>query len=131
MGGFQMRRRRRRRRSGSILHMLLAPVSIVLRTQDQDTNTTSYLVFLTGGSNCNITSYSSYTKLMFVFMRMFGGWVAMSLIVNSSSHTHTHTHPSWVDPLFWLGLCRSLNQSDLYAHPSEADSEKLLNKFNK
>ena len=39
--------------------------------------------------------------------------------------------PSWVDPLFWIGCCRSLEQSDLYAHPSEADSEKLLKTFNK
>ena len=45
-------------------------------------------------------------------------------------HTPTHTH-SWVDPLFWVGFRRTLNQSDLYAHPGEADSEKLLNRFNK
>jgi len=43
---------------------------------------------------------------------------------------YTHPH-SWLDPLFWLGLRRSLEQTDLYAHPSEADSEKLLKKFNK
>ncbi len=43
-----------------------------------------------------------------------------------------HLH-SWLDPLFWTGSCKkgSLEQSDLYAHPGEADSEKLLNKFNR
>jgi len=41
-----------------------------------------------------------------------------------------HTH-SWLDPLFWVGLRRSLDQADLYAHPSEADSERLLKMFNK
>ena len=35
----------------------------------------------------------------------------------------------WVDALFCLGCCRSLNHSDLYAHPSEADSKKLQRKF--
>ncbi|XP_019860364.1 PREDICTED: multidrug resistance-associated protein 4-like [Amphimedon queenslandica] len=37
----------------------------------------------------------------------------------------------WVDPLFWLGCGRSLEFSDLYAHPPEADSKYLLEKFNK
>ncbi|XP_019852693.1 PREDICTED: multidrug resistance-associated protein 4-like, partial [Amphimedon queenslandica] len=37
----------------------------------------------------------------------------------------------WVDPLFCLGSKRSLEFNDLYAHPSEADSNYLLNKFNK
>ena len=30
-----------------------------------------------------------------------------------------------MDPLFWYGCRHDLNQSDLYAHPSEADSQKL------
>lgn len=38
---------------------------------------------------------------------------------------------SWIDPLFWLGCRRSLDFSDLYVHPPEADSIYLLNKFNK
>ena len=38
---------------------------------------------------------------------------------------------SWVDPLLWLGFHSPLDQDDLYAHPDESDSEKLLNKFNK
>ena len=38
---------------------------------------------------------------------------------------------SWVDPLFWLGCGRSLEFNDLYAHPPEADSKYLLDKFNK
>uniref|UniRef100_A0A1X7UA79 Uncharacterized protein n=1 Tax=Amphimedon queenslandica TaxID=400682 RepID=A0A1X7UA79_AMPQE len=37
----------------------------------------------------------------------------------------------WVDPLFWLGCRRSLEVSDLYERPSEADSNELLAKFNK
>ncbi|XP_019860381.1 PREDICTED: multidrug resistance-associated protein 4-like [Amphimedon queenslandica] len=37
----------------------------------------------------------------------------------------------WIDPLFWLGCRRSLEFSDLYVHPPEADSFYLLNKFNK
>ena len=45
--------------------------------------------------------------------------------------THSHHPYSWADPLFWLGLRRSLEQSDLYAHPSEVDSEKLLKRFNR
>ncbi len=44
-----------------------------------------------------------------------------------------HFTCSWLEPLFWTGSCRkgSLDQSDLYAHPEEADSEKLLNAFNR
>ncbi|XP_064381893.1 ATP-binding cassette sub-family C member 4-like isoform X2 [Halichondria panicea] len=37
---------------------------------------------------------------------------------------------SWVDPLLWLGFKRTLTQNDLYAHPPETDSEKLLEDFN-
>ena len=37
---------------------------------------------------------------------------------------------SWVDSLFWLGCRRDLEQTDLYAHPGEASSEKLLKTFN-
>lgn len=38
---------------------------------------------------------------------------------------------SWVDPLFWIGCRRGLEQRDLYAHPREADSERLLTQFNR
>ena len=38
---------------------------------------------------------------------------------------------SWVDPLFCIALKRSLNHSDLYVHPSEGDSQYLLDKFNR
>ena len=37
----------------------------------------------------------------------------------------------WLDALFCLGCRRDLNQSDLYAHPDEADSEKLERSFKK
>ncbi|XP_019850009.1 PREDICTED: multidrug resistance-associated protein 4-like isoform X2 [Amphimedon queenslandica] len=37
----------------------------------------------------------------------------------------------WVDPLFWLGCRRSLDFSDLYKHPPEADSRLVLDNFNK
>ena len=36
---------------------------------------------------------------------------------------------SWLDSLFLTGCQKDLTQSDLYACPSEADSEKLLNRF--
>ena len=38
---------------------------------------------------------------------------------------------SWVDPLFCIAYKRSLNHADLYVHPSEGDSEYLLNTFNR
>ena len=38
---------------------------------------------------------------------------------------------SWIEPLFWLGCRRSLESNDLYAYPPEAESSKLLNKFNR
>ena len=37
--------------------------------------------------------------------------------------------PRWMDPLFWLGCRHNLQQTDLYAHPRETDSERVLNKF--
>ena len=37
---------------------------------------------------------------------------------------------SWLEGLFLTGCRRSLNQRDLYAHPGEADSERLLHTFN-
>ena len=37
----------------------------------------------------------------------------------------------WTDPLIWQGMWRPLTQEDLYAHPQEVDSKKLLNKFNR
>ena len=37
----------------------------------------------------------------------------------------------WLEPLFWLGCQRELDYSDLYVHPSEADSERLLQRFNR
>ena len=58
MRDFKMRRRRRRRNGWTLL-MLLAPASIVPRTQDQDTNTTSYLVSSSGESNINTVNYSA------------------------------------------------------------------------
>ena len=36
---------------------------------------------------------------------------------------------SWMEPLFCVGFRRDLSEDDLYVHPSEADSEKLLKKF--
>ena len=33
--------------------------------------------------------------------------------------------------MFWLGCQRELDYSDLYVHPSEADSEKLLRRFSR
>ena len=38
---------------------------------------------------------------------------------------------SWIDPLLWTGFKRPLTHSDIYAHPSEADSRHLLEKFNR
>ena len=35
-----------------------------------------------------------------------------------------------MEPLFCAGFCRELKHNDLYAHPSEADSEELLKRFN-
>ena len=57
MEDFKMRRRRRR--SGRTLLMLLAPASIVPRTPDQDTNTTSCSVSSSGESNINTVNYSA------------------------------------------------------------------------
>eukprot|EP00731_Ephydatia_muelleri_P034922 Em0086g6a len=37
----------------------------------------------------------------------------------------------WLDPLFWRGIRKPLEQSDLYVHPEEADSEQLLSRFNR
>jgi ATP-binding cassette subfamily C (CFTR/MRP) protein 4 len=37
----------------------------------------------------------------------------------------------WVDPLLWLGWRSELKQEDLYRHPRETDSERLLTKFNR
>ena len=37
----------------------------------------------------------------------------------------------WMEPLFCAGFCRELEHDDLYAHPSEADSEELLKRFNR
>jgi hypothetical protein len=36
----------------------------------------------------------------------------------------------WMEPLLCAGFCRELEHNDLYAHPSEADSEELLKRFN-
>ena len=36
-----------------------------------------------------------------------------------------------MDPLFYTGFRRELSQDDLYVHPSEADSEALLTRFNR
>jgi ATP-binding cassette subfamily C (CFTR/MRP) protein 4 len=36
-----------------------------------------------------------------------------------------------VDPLLWLGWRSELKQEDLYRHPRETDSERLLTKFNR
>ena len=38
---------------------------------------------------------------------------------------------SWLEPLFFLGARREVGQDDLYAHPKEADSKQLLEKFNR
>ena len=38
---------------------------------------------------------------------------------------------SWVEPLFCVGVRRSLEHSDLYATPSQSDSRHLLDKFNR
>ena len=35
-----------------------------------------------------------------------------------------------MEPLFFVGFRRELRHDDLYAHPSETDSEKLLERFN-
>uniref|UniRef100_A0A1X7USF3 ABC transporter domain-containing protein n=1 Tax=Amphimedon queenslandica TaxID=400682 RepID=A0A1X7USF3_AMPQE len=51
----------------------------------------------------------------------------LCMLVNKSGSANA---TSWVDPLFCLGSKRSLEFNDLYAHPSEADSNYLLNKFN-
>ena len=40
-------------------------------------------------------------------------------------------YSSWVDSLLWLGCRRDLEQTDLFAHPGEAASEKLLKNFNR
>lgn len=37
----------------------------------------------------------------------------------------------WVDPLFWVGCRRPLEQNDVHANPRETDSEKLLTRFNR
>ncbi len=50
------------------------------------------------------------------------------LVCTCGANTYTHR---WADPLFWLGARRPLEQDDLYAHPQEADSEKLLRQFNR
>ena len=44
---------------------------------------------------------------------------------------HGHCLNSWADPLFWLGCRRSLEFDDLYVCPPEAESNELLNRFNK
>ena len=46
-------------------------------------------------------------------------------------YSHILPPSSWVDSLFWLGCRRDLEQTDLYTHPSEAASEKLLKTFNR
>ena len=38
---------------------------------------------------------------------------------------------SWLDPLFWIGYTRELKQEDLYATPTEARSQHLLEHFDK
>ena len=39
---------------------------------------------------------------------------------------------SWLEPLFWIGYRRkSLQAEDLYAHPQEVDSQRLLKDFNR
>ena len=46
------------------------------------------------------------------------------------SYVYVYLH-SWADSLFRLGCRRSLDQSDLFVHPEEVDSERLLNSFNR
>lgn len=38
---------------------------------------------------------------------------------------------SWLDLFFWIGYKRELQQEDLYATPEEAQSQYLLERFNK
>ena len=38
---------------------------------------------------------------------------------------------SWVDPLFWFGFRKELEQKDLYAVPGEARSQELLKCFSR
>ena len=38
---------------------------------------------------------------------------------------------SWLDPLFLTGCRRELTHKDLYVHPGEAESAKLLHRFNR
>lgn len=61
-------------------------------------------------------------------------WYVRDSVFNRVLHPmYSHILPpsSWVDPLFWLGCRRDLEQTDLYTHPSEAASEKLLKTFNR
>ena len=37
----------------------------------------------------------------------------------------------WLEDIFFTGCRRDLQQSDLYAHPSEVDSQELLKQFNR
>ena len=85
MEDFKMRRRRRRRRrrSGWTLLMLLAPASIVPRTPDQDTNTTSCSVSSSGESNINtknkLLCYTTRESLLsFLTSHMSITWLAKS-----------------------------------------------------
>ncbi len=54
---------------------------------------------------------------------------AMSLCVKCISFFSRPN--SWLDPLFCYGVKHTLQHKDLYAHPPPADSEYLLNRFNK
>ena len=38
---------------------------------------------------------------------------------------------SWLDSFFWIGYKRELKQEDLYTTPEEAQSQYLLECFNK
>ena len=38
---------------------------------------------------------------------------------------------SWLDSFFWIGYKQELKQEDLYATPEEAQSQYLLERFNK
>ena len=57
-------------------------------------------------------------------------WIQIQLIQCVSVLWLLYPLYSWLEPLFCIGARRTLEHSDLYAHPREADSGKLLKFFN-
>ena len=103
-------------------------VSVKRRTHGQ--STTLYL----GSSFCKFTKYriaSIFGKSSEYHHIILFPLYSVSMLRRSVSWFLFHcTFVRWVEPFLWHSFKRGVTKEDLYPRPSEADSQKLLEKFN-